>query len=103
MSGELDPHHHYFPEAGDPAIAPFATVFLRVMFAHAEFEARARELQAIVAGGQLAGPPRKASERPKRMRKLIRERLGEISELANISDCLVQARSILYVPRHIFP
>jgi hypothetical protein len=38
----LDPHHHYFPEADDPAIAPFATTFLRMMFAHAEFEARAR-------------------------------------------------------------
>jgi hypothetical protein len=37
----LDPHHHYFPEADDPAIAPFATAFLRMMFAHAEFEARA--------------------------------------------------------------
>src|SRR5450759_2087816 len=35
---------HYFPEADDPAIAPFARAFVRMMFAHAELEDRIREL-----------------------------------------------------------
>jgi hypothetical protein len=85
----LDPHHHYFPEADDPAIAPFAAVFLRMMVAHAEFEARSRELQRIA--GDEPKKPWAAHDRPKRMRKLIRKRFGEIPELAEITKVLCQA------------
>jgi hypothetical protein len=85
----LDPHHHYFPEANDPAIAPFATAFLRMMFAHAEFEARSRELQRIA--GDEPKKPWTARERPKLMRKLIQKRFGQILELADIENCLRQA------------
>jgi len=45
------------PSAGadDPAIAPFTSTFLRMMFAHAEFEARAHEVR-MLAGDEFPGP-----------------------------------------------
>jgi hypothetical protein len=51
----LDPRHHYFPEADSPFFAPF----LRMMFAHAEFEARVRGLQGAVTGDDAFGEHRK--------------------------------------------
>ena len=35
---------HFFPEPNSPEIAPFTQAFLRVMFAHVEFERRVAEL-----------------------------------------------------------
>jgi hypothetical protein len=52
---------------------------------------RARELQSILAGGNVPKRPWTARERPKRMTKLIRERLGEIAEIAEIASYLNRA------------
>jgi hypothetical protein len=60
-----------------------------MMFAHAEFEARSRELQRIA--GDEPKKPWTARERPKLMRKLIRKRLGDVPELAEITSCLCRA------------
>jgi hypothetical protein len=63
---------HYFPEADDPAIAPFARAFVRMMFAHAELEARIRALQDALTDDPTYGEKNSwsARDRPKRMRRL---------------------------------
>ena len=50
----LDQHHYYFPAAESPFFQPFATAFLAMMFAHAEFQARIRELQIVITNDGLA-------------------------------------------------
>jgi hypothetical protein len=84
----LDPSHNYFPDANDPALAPFKTAFFSMMFAHAKFEECVRDLQIVVAGRAPRWP---AKKRPKEMTKLIRKCLGEIPELSPIASCLCRA------------
>jgi hypothetical protein len=91
----LNPEYLYFPEADDPLVAPFATAFLRMMFAHAKLERRIRDLQGVIAADPEYGEQRKnqwgARDRPKRMTKLIRDKVGEIAEIETVSDCLRRA------------
>jgi hypothetical protein len=47
MSKLFDPALTYFPDADDPALLHFCWAFARMMFAHARFEARIRELQGL--------------------------------------------------------
>jgi hypothetical protein len=88
----LNPAHVYNPEADDPLIAPFATAFLRMMFAHAKLERRIRELQGVITGDEGYGAQRKnqwgTRDRPKRMTQLIRDKLGEVAEIEAISSRL---------------
>jgi hypothetical protein len=84
---------HYFPEANDPAIAPFARAFVRMMFAHAEFEARIRALQGVLTSDPAYGEKHSWSARdcPKRMRRLVVRKCGLILEADDIRDCLRRA------------
>jgi hypothetical protein len=86
----LDHDAIYFPKAEIPQ--PFAMAFMRMMFAHAEFEEQVRRLQATIIvtpakqhvfahlrrllnfGRKTDGDLGKARDRPKRMAKLIKAR-----------------------------
>jgi hypothetical protein len=46
----LDPSMEYFPEPDDPAVAPFATAFAKLMFAHARLDERIRDLLGVIKG-----------------------------------------------------
>src|SRR6476660_3125749 len=39
---------HFFPDPDDPEIAPFTRAFVRMMFAHAEFERRVSALVTVI-------------------------------------------------------
>ena len=84
---------HYFPEADDPAIAPFARAFVRMMFAHAELEARIRALQGVLKDDPTYGEKNSWSARdcPKLMKRLVVKKLGLIIEADEIEDCLRRA------------
>jgi len=90
---------HYFPDPDSPEIEPFVRAFLRLMFAHAEFEERVRDLQGIITGDWKFGERRKnqrvsARDRPEKMKKLIAKnaaRLGETPETDEIADALQRA------------
>jgi hypothetical protein len=68
---------HYFPDADEPALQPFTQAFVGMMFAHAAFERRVSELMGIITGivgfGESPENQWKADDRPKRMKRLIRE------------------------------
>ncbi len=68
---------HYFPEADDPALQPFTQAFVGLMFAHAAFERRVSELMDVITCDDGFGERPKnqwtADQRPKRMRRLIRD------------------------------
>jgi hypothetical protein len=68
---------HYFPDADEPALQPFTQAFVGMMFAHAAFERRVSELMGIITGivdfGERPENQWKADDRPKRMKRLIRE------------------------------
>jgi hypothetical protein len=91
----LNPAHLYFPEPDDPLVAPFATAFLRMMFAHAKFEARIRNLQNVITGEEGYGQRPKnqcsARERPKRISMLVSVHVGAIAEVGTIVNCLQRA------------
>jgi hypothetical protein len=68
---------HYFPDADEPALQPFTQAFVGMMFAHAAFERRVSELMGLITGivgfGERPENQLKAEDRPKRMKRLIRE------------------------------
>jgi hypothetical protein len=72
-----------------------AMAFARVMIAHARFEAQVRDLQAAITGDQdfseRACNQWGARQRPKRMVKLLEERLGDVAEAPAIADILTKA------------
>jgi hypothetical protein len=93
----LDPDAIYFPEA--EIIPSFAMAFMRMMFAHAEFEEQVRDLEAAIMatpsrqphifarllrllnfGRKTGGGLGNARQRPKRMAKLIKERPGLVED-----------------------
>ena len=89
---------HYFPEADDPALQPFTQAFVHLMFAHAAFERRVSELMDIITGvvrfGERPENQWKADQRPKRMKKLIREYHPDgLPETDAIAACLKRAIS----------
>jgi hypothetical protein len=66
-----------------------------MMFAHARFEARIRQVQGLVSGDQKFGEAKKnqwsANERAARMTKLIASHLGQIPETKEIAECLAKS------------
>lgn len=86
----LKSHLHYFPEADDPATAPFSRAFVRMMFAYAELEARIRALQGVLTGDPTYGEknPWSARDCPKRMKRLVIKKYGPILEADDIERCL---------------
>jgi len=86
---------HYFPQPDSPEIASFVHAFVRLMFAHAEFERRIRDLQGVITGCQKFGEQPKnqwgARKRSELMAKLIvenKERIGELPEADQIARAL---------------
>jgi hypothetical protein len=90
---------HYFPEPDTPGLQPFAQAFVHLMFAHAEFERRILDLMDAITFqsgfGEQAKNQWSAKDRPKLMRKLIREHqgnhVGGIPEANEIVACLQRA------------
>ena len=100
----LRPDVHYFPNSDDPAIAPFALAFIRMMFAHAELEARIRDLQNVLKDDPTFGEkihPWTAQKRPKLMKDFIVEQCGSIPEADQIEDCLKGAIPLCDVRNHL--
>jgi hypothetical protein len=68
---------HYFPDADEPALQPFTQAFVGMMFAHAAFEHRVSDLMDVITGvagfGERPDNQWSADQRPKRMKRLIRE------------------------------
>jgi hypothetical protein len=91
----LDPKMNYFPDPDEPELIPSALAFARMMFAHAWFEARIRQVQGLVSGDQKFGEAKKnqwsANERAGRMTKLIASHLGQIPETKEIAECLAKS------------
>jgi len=90
---------NYFPEADDPALQPFTQAFVGMMFAHAAFERRVSDLMGVITGiagfGERPKSQWKADERPKRMKRLIREhRPDGLPETDAIVACLKRSRSL---------
>ncbi len=89
---------HYFPEANEPALQPFTQAFVSMMFAYAAFERRVSDLMGIITGvvdfGERPENQWKADDRPKRMKRLIREhRPDGLPETQTIVVCLKRSIS----------
>ena len=89
---------HYFPDADEPALQPFTQSFVQLMFAHAAFERRVSDLMEVITGDDGFGERQenqwKADQRPKRMKKLIREhRPNGLPETDAIVACLKRSMS----------
>jgi hypothetical protein len=59
----LDPNIEYFPDAADPAVAPFTRVFVKLMFAHASLDERIRDLLGIITGDKMLNEETEAGQR----------------------------------------
>jgi len=87
---------HYFPDPDHPDLAPFTRAFVRLLFAHADFERRVSELLGIISGDPDFGERPKnrwsAKTRPAKMRQLGVEKAtdfpGGLPELDEIVGCL---------------
>jgi hypothetical protein len=84
---------HYFPNANEPALQQFTQTFVGLMFAHAAFGHRASDLMGIITGvvgfGERPENQWKADQRPKRMKRLIKEhRPDGLPETDAIVVCL---------------
>jgi hypothetical protein len=89
---------HYFPDADEPALQPFTQSFVRLMFAHAAFERRVSDLMGVITGvvgfGERPEAQWKADERPKRIKRLIRDhRPDGLPETDAIVACLKRSIS----------
>lgn len=67
---------HIFPDPDEPGLQPFTRAFVRLMFAHGEFERRVSDLMAVITRhpnfGEQPENRWSARSRPKQMRKLIK-------------------------------
>jgi hypothetical protein len=84
----LDPDAIYFPEAD--IIPSFAYAFMRMMFAHANFEGEVDRLQRAITSAK-SGKRWDARSRPNRMADLIEKHLGSIPEAKPITQILTHA------------
>ena len=88
---------HYFPDADEPALQPFTQAFVSMMFAHAAFERRVSDLMEVITGverfGERPENQWKVDDRPKRMKRLIKEyRPDGLPE----TDAIVTASSVRF-------
>ena len=89
---------HYFPDADEPALQPFTQSFVHLMLTHAAFERRVSDLMGIITGvvgfGERPENQWKADQRPKRMKRLIKEhRPDGLPEADAIVECLKRSMS----------
>jgi hypothetical protein len=100
----LDRYALHLPDPDHPEVIPFGRAFVRMMFAHAEFEARARGLHSVVTGDPKFGERGQlwpSDKRPKLMAALIAKHLGEILETTQIEDYLRRAIPLCHVRNHL--
>jgi hypothetical protein len=96
---------HYFPDPDDPGLIPFTRAFIRMMFAHADFEHRVSDLVGVIARcprfGEKPENRWSARARPEKIKQLVLEHQakhpGGLPEIDNIIDYL--ARSIVLCDR----
>jgi len=93
-----------FPRAEDIPQS-LAVAFMQMMMAHAKFESEVRALQSTVANDRSYGEQPQnwwsAKNRPKRMVKLIEERLGQIPETGAIEQLLQDAVDLTNQRNHL--
>jgi hypothetical protein len=92
---------HYFPDATEPALQPFTQAFVHLMFAHAAFERRVSDLMGIITDvvgfGEHPANQWRADQRPKQIKKLIKERRpGGLPETDAIVECLKRSIPFCY-------
>jgi hypothetical protein len=89
----FEDHVHYFPQADDEAVRHFAIPFLKLMFAHANFEAVFRDLQNVVANNETFSAKNRwiAKDRSGRMRQLMIDRACKDTEIATAHRVLADA------------
>ena len=70
-------HNHFLPEPDSPELGPFTRAFMRMMFAHVEFERRVVELADVITlklgFGEKKAAAWRATERPKKFTALCAE------------------------------
>ena len=81
-----------------PTLQPFTQALVSMMFARAAFEHRVSDLMEVITGvkgfGERSENPWKVDDRPKRMKRLIKEyRHGGLPETDAIVDCLKRSIS----------
>jgi hypothetical protein len=89
----------FFPEPDSPEIAPFTQAFLRMMFAHVEFERRVAEMADVITldprFGETEATAWSAKDRPKKFGKLCADNQGKhprgLPEVDAIVRCLDEA------------
>src|ERR1700745_1548879 len=89
---------HYLPNADDPSLQHFTQAFVSMMFAHAAFEHRVSDLMDVITGvegfGERPENQWKVDDRPKRMKRLIKEyRRGRLPETEALVACLKRSSS----------
>jgi hypothetical protein len=81
-----------FPDPDDPHLIPFTRAFVRMMFAHAEFEHRVSDLVSVIARchgfGEKPENRWPARARPGKVKQLVAEHRGGLPEVDNITDYL---------------
>jgi hypothetical protein len=88
---------HFFPEPDSPALVPFTRAFMRMMFAHVEFERRVADLADVITltpgFGETKAVAWSAKERPKRFASLCVQNhnqhprgLPEVDAIAKLLD-----------------
>jgi hypothetical protein len=90
---------HYFPEPDTPALQPFTQAFMHLMFAHAEFDRRVLDLIGVITCNPDFGQQQRnqwsAKDRPKMLRKLMKEHLGKhaggMPEINEVVTCMQRA------------
>jgi hypothetical protein len=88
-------HVHLFPRAEDEAVRHFAIPFLKLMFAHANFEGVFRDLQNVAANDETFSEIGKnrwvAKDRPEKLRQLMADHGCKDDEIATASRVLTDA------------
>ena len=90
-SAMFEDHEHLFPRAEN--VPHFAIPFLKLMFAHANFEAVFRDLQNVVAKDEAFSENNRwsAKKRPEKMRQLMIEHGCKDDETATAHRVLTEA------------
>jgi hypothetical protein len=92
-------HNHFLPEPDSPELEPFRLAFMRMLFAHAEFERRVAELADVIAlkpgFGETEAIGWFSDARPKKFRKLCADHQSKhpngLPEADDIARCLEKA------------
>jgi hypothetical protein len=86
-------HVHLFPDADDNALRDFAVPFLKLMFAHANFEGVFRDLQNVVAGNETFSDNNRwtVKARSEKLRRLMIEHSCKNAEITTAERVLSDA------------